>query len=426
MNDIVIKFEGVSKQYDLGTIGTGTLSHDLKRWWIVTVQGKEDPYLRIGEITKDQKKGKHEVIWALKNIDLEIKQGEIIGIIGRNGAGKSTLLKILSRVTTPSKGVMKARGRIASLLEVGTGFHPELTGRENIYMNGSIMGMTKREITRKLDEIVHFAEIERFLDTPVKRYSSGMTVRLGFAIAAHLEPEILVVDEVLAVGDAAFQKKAIGKMQDVSSSSGRTVLFVSHNIGAVKELCNRGVLLNNGQIVYDGTIESTINCYLNNDVTSHFHEQPNKIFRKFGIRINAVVKTQGNQETNIAFFNEKFSIIFKCEKIHDNILPINFVIQIFNEFGQKVTSINSAEEGIKSESYEGLFELEIMTNNINLYPGKYYINVMFVSSLVSEIIENIDSFEVLQKQINNSGFNYTMNHGIARIFEEFTITKEIK
>ena len=241
MSDVAIKFENISKQYRLGTIGTGTLSHDLNRWWIVNIRRKEDPYLKVISVNDQNTKADSKYVWALHNIDFDVKQGEVLGIIGKNGAGKSTLLKILSRVTSPSSGKIKTRGRIASLLEVGTGFHTEMTGRENIFMNGSIMGMNKAEIYRKFDEIVDFAEVERYIDTPVKRYSSGMIVRLGFAIAAHLEPEILVVDEVLAVGDAEFQKKAVGKMQDVSRNHGRTVLFVSHNMGAVKELCTKGV-----------------------------------------------------------------------------------------------------------------------------------------------------------------------------------------
>lgn len=261
MSDIAIRFENISKQYRLGTVGTGTLSHDLNRWWY-KVRGKEDPYLKVGEVNDRSAKANSEYVWALRDITFDVKQGEVVGIIGKNGAGKSTLLKILSRVTSPTTGYIKAKGRIASLLEVGTGFHPELTGRENIYMNGAIMGMTRAEITRKLDEIISFAGIEKYIDTPTKRYSSGMTVRLGFAIAAHLEPEILVVDEVLAVGDAEFQKKAIGKMQDVSRGEGRTVLFVSHNMGAVKSLCNRGVLLKNGMIDYAGSINSTLDYYL--------------------------------------------------------------------------------------------------------------------------------------------------------------------
>ena len=260
-----IIFENISKQYRLGLVSSGTLSHDLNRWWTMNVLRKEDPYLRIGETNDRSHKGHSDYVWALKDINFSVEEGDVVGIIGKNGAGKSTLLKLLSRVTTPTTGIIRARGRIASLLEVGTGFHPEMTGRENIYMNGAIMGMTKAEITRKLDEIVDFSGCERYIDTPVKRYSSGMTVRLGFAIAAHLEPEILVVDEVLAVGDAEFQKKAIGKMQDVSRGEGRTVLFVSHNMAAVRNLCKRGIVLQNGSICYSGTSEAAINHYLHND-----------------------------------------------------------------------------------------------------------------------------------------------------------------
>ena len=313
-----IKIENLSKQYRLGVVSTGTLSHDLKRWWATSIRGKEDPYLKIGEtnvistqteppvggeLTSEASKPEtlnplpetrtepqassrakrvnskpetfsnpkletrnpkleSQYVWALKDINLEINQGDVVGIIGKNGAGKSTLLKLLSRVTKPTTGSIKYNGRIASLLEVGTGFHPEMTGRENIYMNGAIMGMSRAEITSKLDEIIDFAGVERYIDTPTKRYSSGMTVRLGFSIAAHLEPDILVVDEVLAVGDAEFQKKAIGKMQDVSKGYGRTVLFVSHNMASVKNLCDKGVLLKDGMIAKKGEISQIIEAYL--------------------------------------------------------------------------------------------------------------------------------------------------------------------
>ncbi|MDF1548413.1 MAG: polysaccharide ABC transporter ATP-binding protein [Bacteroidales bacterium] len=256
-----IKIENLSKQYRLGLVGTGTLSHDLKRWWYL-LRGKEDPYLKIGEINDRSTKGSSEYVWALKDINLEVMPGEVLGIIGKNGAGKSTLLKILSKVTGPTTGTIDYKGRIGSLLEVGTGFHPELTGRENIYLNGAILGMRKKEIDRKFDEIVDFSGVERYIDTPTKRYSSGMTVRLGFAVAAFLEPEILVVDEVLAVGDAEFQKKAIGKMQDVSRNDGRTVLFVSHNMGSIKRLCKKAIVLNNGNIIEKGLVGEVINHYL--------------------------------------------------------------------------------------------------------------------------------------------------------------------
>ena len=257
-----IEFNHVGKQYRLGLVSTGTFSRDLSRWWAMNVLGKEDPFLKIGDTNIRSTKGDSDFVWALKDINFSVEQGDVVGIIGKNGAGKSTLLKLLSRVTAPTVGEINVCGRIASLLEVGTGFHPEMTGRENIYMNGAIMGMTKAEITRKLDEIVDFSGCERYIDTPVKRYSSGMKVRLGFAVAAHLEPEILVVDEVLAVGDAEFQKKAIGKMQDVSKGQGRTVLFVSHNMAAVRSLCQKGVVLRDGMTDFIGTVDDAVNHYL--------------------------------------------------------------------------------------------------------------------------------------------------------------------
>jgi lipopolysaccharide transport system ATP-binding protein len=263
MSDIAIKFENISKQYRLGLVSTQTLSHDLNRWWQTAVLRREDPYLKIGEINDRATKGTSDYVWALRDINFDVKQGDVLGIIGKNGAGKSTLLKILSKVTAPTTGSIQAKGRIASLLEVGTGFHPEMTGRENIYLNGAILGMTKAEITKKLDEIVDFSGVERYLDTPVKRYSSGMTVRLAFAIAAHLDPEILVVDEVLAVGDAEFQKKAIGKMQDVSKGGGRTVLFVSHNMGTILQLCENTLLLKDGKIDDFGISSRIIEKYYN-------------------------------------------------------------------------------------------------------------------------------------------------------------------
>lgn len=259
--DIILKAENISKQYRLGQVGTGTLSHDLNRWWH-EIRGKENPYLKIGDTNDRSTKGTSEYVWALQDINFEVQRGEVLGIIGKNGAGKSTLLKILSKVTAPTTGTIKSRGRIASLLEVGTGFHGEMTGRENIFLNGAILGMTKKEIASKLDEIIDFSGCERYIDTPVKRYSSGMTVRLAFAVAAFLEPEILVIDEVLAVGDAEFQKKAIGKMQDISQGEGRTVLFVSHNMAAVKQLCTRGIVMELGKVKYDGNIDTALSRYL--------------------------------------------------------------------------------------------------------------------------------------------------------------------
>jgi lipopolysaccharide transport system ATP-binding protein len=257
-----IKVEELSKAYQLGDFGTGTISRDLERFW-ARVRGKEDPFLKIGEINDRTVKGKSDIVWSLKGINFEVEQGSAVGIIGRNGAGKSTLLKILSRVTSPTEGTVKLKGRPASLLEVGTGFHPELSGRENIFLNGAILGMRKAEIKRKFDEIVDFAGVERYVDTPVKRYSSGMYVRLAFAVAAHLDAEILVIDEVLAVGDDEFQKKCLGKMGEVSKGEGRTVLFVSHNMSAIKSFCNSAILLDHGQVYKAGDdVDGIIGNYL--------------------------------------------------------------------------------------------------------------------------------------------------------------------
>ena len=275
MSNTAIEFNHVSKQYRLGLVSTKTLSHDIRRFWITNVLHREDPYLKIGETNDRSTRGNSEYVWALRDIDFKVEQGDVVGIIGKNGAGKSTLLKLLSRVTGPTTGTIRAHGRIGSLLEVGTGFHGEMTGRENIFMNGAILGMTRSEIQAKLDEIIDFSGCERYIDTPVKRYSSGMTVRLGFAVAAFLEPEILVVDEVLAVGDAEFQTKAIGKMKDVSQGQGRTVLFVSHNMASVQRLCNHGVLLENGQVKFIGGIADTIHTYLADQVVQSEFVNPN-------------------------------------------------------------------------------------------------------------------------------------------------------
>ncbi len=301
----VIRFENVGKLYRLGTVGTGWLSHDIKRWWITNILHKEDPYLKVGETNDRSIKGSSEYVYALKDINLEVQEGDVLGIIGKNGAGKSTLLKLLSRVTAPTTGKIYTKGRIASLLEVGTGFHPELTGRENIYMNGSILGMKKNEIDRKLDEIIDFSGCERYIDTPVKRYSSGMMVRLGFAVAAHLDPEILVVDEVLAVGDAEFQKKAIGKMQDVSKGQGRTVLFVSHNMDAILNLCPNGILLENGMIKLISSTKEVIDIYTSLAAISNSYKNDNFNHR---ITITDIHYSNNNKITNHFVTSDNISI----------------------------------------------------------------------------------------------------------------------
>lgn len=297
-----IKVENLSKAYQLGTIGTGTISRDIHRWWTTKILGNEDPFLKIGETNDRSTKGISDIVWSLKDINFDIEQGDAVGIIGRNGAGKSTLLKILSRVTAPTTGSVKVKGRVASLLEVGTGFHPELTGRENIYLNGAILGMRKKEITRKMDEIVDFSGVERYIDTPVKRYSSGMYVRLAFAVAAHLESEILIVDEVLAVGDAEFQKKCLGKMGEVSKGEGRTVLFVSHNMTSIKSLCSAGIFLYDGQTKGISTIDDTISLYIygENHVEENgiYFSNDKNIFSNFPYQvklINVLVSGQDDQ-----------------------------------------------------------------------------------------------------------------------------------
>ncbi len=285
MSSVVIKVEDLSKQYRLGVVSTGSIAHDVNRL-IYRIRGKEDPYLKIGEENERTSKGNSEYVWALRDINFEVKQGEILGIIGRNGAGKSTLLKILSRTTTPTTGSVKIKGRVASLLEVGTGFHPELSGRDNIFLNGAILGMTKREISRKFDEIVDFSGVERYIDTPVKRYSSGMYVRLAFGVAAHLEPEILIVDEVLAVGDAEFQKKCLGKMKDVSGKDGRTVLFVSHNMTAMNSLCDTVIYMRNGKVQQIGPmLAEVINTYLSSGTKLTTWKKWNDIDATFPVTI---------------------------------------------------------------------------------------------------------------------------------------------
>ena len=339
----VIKIENLSKVYRLGEIGTGTLSHDLNRFWRMNILGQDDPYAKIGHVNdRTAKAEKGELVSALRDINLEVHQGEVLGIIGKNGAGKSTLLKILSRVTSPTTGSIKVRGRLASLLEVGTGFHPEMTGRENIYMNGTIMGMRRWEIDRKLDEIVEFAGVAKYIDTPTKRYSSGMTVRLGFAIAAHLEPEILVVDEVLAVGDAEFQKKAIGKMQDVSKNDGRTVLFVSHNMAAVQNLCSRSILLINGEKKFDDLTNKTIDEYIN----GHSKQQPNIRWNddrpgNNKAKLNSIsIKDKDGNLINNNSINNPFNIEIEYSILQSN-TPINLSISVINDKNEHILSTTS-------------------------------------------------------------------------------------
>lgn len=368
MSNTVIEFNNVGKQYILGTIGTGTLSHDLNRWW-ANIRGKEDPYLKIGETNDRTKKGDSRFVWALRDINFKVEQGDVVGIVGKNGAGKSTLLKILSRVTSPTTGDIKIKGRIASLLEVGTGFHPEMTGRENIFMNGSIMGMTKTEIKSKFDEIVDFAGVAKYVDTPVKRYSSGMMVRLGFAIAAHLEPEILVVDEVLAVGDAEFQKKAIGKMQDVSKGQGRTVLFVSHNMAAVRSLCTRGIMLKNGMIDFIGSIPDTLDHYLKNDESTQQKLIINNIkWKKDCLTINNI-EINGTKDAYSVITSLQDNIIIHIEGRTEEPLTYDVMLILKDKDGMPIaTYANGHYFGEISHLRKGSFTIDkkiILPNIVN-------------------------------------------------------------
>jgi lipopolysaccharide transport system ATP-binding protein len=343
----VIKVENLSKQYRLGQVGTGTISHDVNRWWH-KIRGKEDPYLNIGESNDRTVKGVSDYVWALNDINFEVNQGEVLGIIGRNGAGKSTLLKILSRTTTPTTGSVKIKGRVASLLEVGTGFHPELSGRENIFLNGAILGMTKTEIKSKFDEIVDFAGVERYIDTPVKRYSSGMYVRLAFGVSAHLESEILIVDEVLAVGDAEFQKKCLGKMGEVSKGEGRTVLFVSHNMSAFETLCDNGVYLKNGTINFMGNARETITRYLRQEA------KQNHI-----IKFESLESAIGNE--NVKLLAGSVTNALNPAQIIDVSVPVNIEFTIVNLTDDPIISIGFDLQNLKGDTLFG-------SGSIGCYP----------------------------------------------------------
>ncbi len=374
---IAIKVENLSKAYQLGEIGTGTLSNDLKRW-AYKVRGKEDPFLKIGETNDRTTKGKSDMVWSLKDINFEIKQGDAVGIIGRNGAGKSTLLKILSRVTSPTIGSAKLKGRVASLLEVGTGFHPELTGRENIFLNGAILGMRKTEIKKQFDAIVDFAGVERYVDTPVKRYSSGMYVRLAFAVAAHLESEILIVDEVLAVGDAEFQKKCLGKMNDVSKGEGRTVLFVSHNMASIRNLCPTGMLLHNGNIHFNGDIEDCIENYTQLDVEkgdfNRKHIEIDDTFRNYSESHERVIDFLSIEMINPSLnnhlaTNEDIQLEIKIKSIKD-IEDFRIAVGV-NHINDTPCGVHFGEQNLSIKANE-VQKLSLVFKNHQLAKGKYY------------------------------------------------------
>ncbi len=408
MDDTAIKIEQLSKQYRLGELGTGTISHDINRWWHKMI-GKEDPYLKIGETNDRSTQGNSSYVWALKDINFEVKQGEVLGIIGKNGAGKSTLLKVLSKVTGPTKGSIKAQGRIASLLEVGTGFHPEMTGRENIFMNGTIMGMNRHEVKSKLDEIVEFAGVERYLDTPVKRYSSGMTVRLGFAIAAHLEPEILIVDEVLAVGDAEFQKKAIGKMQDVSKGEGRTVLFVSHNLSSIKMLCNKAILLENGQLTQSGTVDNVIQKYLSSNLESNHYrakkETPLYVSEAYTKKVDGSASDQFSCTDQVScYFKISSQMAFKGQ--------CKLLIRIVS---QSHTVLFSCE----TELIDGKTSYELTIPNNTLTKGEYHLDCIIYHPAVTQYdhIKDCCYFQIIN---NNESFSHLEGFDIGNVYNQHT------
>ena len=398
MGNTAIKVENLSKIYRLGEIGTGTISRDMERWFKTRILKQEDPFLKIGETNDRANNGASDIVYSLQDINFEINQGDAVGIIGRNGAGKSTLLKILSRVTTPTTGKINIKGRVASLLEVGTGFHPELTGRENIYLNGAILGMRKREIDRKLDEIIDFSGVERYIDTPVKRYSSGMYVRLAFAVAAHLESEILIVDEVLAVGDAEFQKKCLGKMGEVSKGEGRTVLFVSHNMAAISQLCKKSILLKHGQLDILDDTRLVINQYINlsnNESNVYKAKEEDQVY---------ITEVQIDNYKGSFFHSDE--IIFKV-KLQD----INFNCTI------GMSLLNSD----KTKLFTSIYSLEAHTKLIFvkiprhvLMEGKFSVDfAVFEGEIVHEYVDDICNFDVID--IDSDLSIYSANTGSLKI-----------
>jgi lipopolysaccharide transport system ATP-binding protein len=403
MSQTAIKVENLSKIYRLGEIGTGTISRDMERWFKTKVLKQEDPFLKIGETNDRANKGASDIVYSLQDINFEINQGDAVGIIGRNGAGKSTLLKILSRVTTPTTGKINIKGRVASLLEVGTGFHPELTGRENIYLNGAILGMRKREIDRKLDEIIDFSGVERYIDTPVKRYSSGMYVRLAFAVAAHLESEILIVDEVLAVGDAEFQKKCLGKMGELSKGEGRTLLFVSHNMGAVHSLCEKGIFLRNGMVMHTGSALSAINKYMSLGIlNSRFTIFENRVSPDKSIQVDSIkVLDQRDSEKNELSTGDQLRIVVSYQVLKA-VYNLRVAICLFHEDGIEILStsdFNFFNNNIRKPGYYKSV-CNIPNNFLNL--GKYRLKVDFDIPMEKELIMDLN----LEFEIENLSKNF--------------------
>ena len=399
MSEVAIQVENVSKQYQLGTIGSGTLYRDLQSWW-ARYRAQEDPNTKVGQSDVAKLGGEKQQFWALRDVSFDIKQGEIVGIIGRNGAGKSTLLKILSKITGPTSGKIKIQGRVASLLEVGTGFHPELTGRENVYLNGTILGMRKYEIDHKFDEIVEFAEIAQFIDTPVKRYSSGMYVRLAFAVAAHLDPEILVIDEVLAVGDAQFQKKCLGKLSEVSKG-GKTVLFVSHNMQAVQNLCTKGMLLESGRLSMVGNVKDVVtryNSYIYQDELSV--ENCSRTGGSGGIKLrNVLFVDQLSNKINEIFSDSPARLRIEAdvgENYRNKMITIGVGVDTIE--GTRLFTCLSPTNELAIRTCDGALQVTCYFNNLPFVPGKYLVSAAIIDSGDTlDMAEHCCSFQIIRQ-----------------------------
>jgi lipopolysaccharide transport system ATP-binding protein len=415
----VIRVENVSKLYSLKDVGAATIKSDLKRSW-ARLRGKEDPAFKLAESNDRTAKGDSDFVWALKDINFEVQQGEVLGILGKNGAGKSTLLKILSRVASPTTGSIRMKGRLLSLLEVGTGFHPDLSGRENIFLNGAILGMTKSEIKKNFDEIVDFSGIERYIDTPVKRYSSGMFVRLAFAVAAHLDPEILIIDEVLAVGDVEFQKKCISKMQEASRNQGRTVLFVSHNMSSIKTLCTNCILLEQGQVTMAGDVNKVVNYYYQTENRKIGKDGiiPDEFYRPYGTgeaRFRAVylVDEKGNKISDVRFRQKvKVHMEFEVLKPLQDVL-VSFFVK--NNDSQTIIFASEYENGFLPKDYkvgkyviEADLDIALMPNHFTLSSSMYY----FTGGAAIDYVENVYEFSVSNvAEAGKGDYPWTTVHG---------------
>ena len=425
---VVIDIENISKAYQLGTFNTGSFSQDFSRWWAMK-RGKEDPFLKIGEENDRSTKGESNIVWSLRDISLQIEEGDSVGIIGRNGAGKSTLLKVLSQITHPTSGQIKLKGKVASLLEVGTGFHPELTGRENIFLNGAILGMRHQEIKKKFDEIVAFSGVERYIDTPVKRYSSGMYVRLAFAVAAHLESDILIVDEVLAVGDADFQKKCIGKMNELGHSGGRTIVFVSHHMASIKALCKKTVFLEKGKVHSVGETGDIISTYLSAyspaKTADGYLPQGTSLHGSGEVRFTRFLPCKDGQGCEEFFFGERPILLVEVE-VFTAISDASVGIHLVSVYGDTVTMI-APDKNYKPISLEkGKYEFEVLLEEV-LMPGEYSFNLSiskYNAGADIDFVESVGTIRILRDSIDEQlDYPWATVHGYYRANSEWKIKR---